>query len=477
MPTTLTVPDKAIYLDNEVLESVERHVSVFAHFKINELMQEYPAEHRIECDKKNAIYETFKSTVNDNDRLLKFVRMESLPYPLGVKKLEIEDGDEVLDVSPLRAFTGTPSISNPGWESKIVEESKKKKHSIVVEINQDPAYYQYEVSTNPNEVEFYVSFADRALFGWFHKKNLPLASEEVRALEFPVVCSLRYCLEDISDHGIASDKWKKVFPDNLGAGTEIEDVYQPKINESTYQKYQPVTSNGSNLPTPIILEAVPRMGHLKVGKNALGPSDEGIYGDRFINLEKKDIKDRLTKLDPPHKRINLICMEALEQKANPEVRSKAYSTHQLRTLLRTAVTGFAGARALMEPEGGGYNWKEMIINTGLWGCGEYGNNPGVICLIQLAAAHFLGYVHDSQPGNQREKPAISRLIFYVGTSETTLIEAGFKIFYDVWNSPEIVRKVNGSDQVIPELFLENVQRKLAGEEHQGKFHWLKKNNN
>ncbi|KAJ3121739.1 hypothetical protein HK098_003440 [Nowakowskiella sp. JEL0407] len=449
-PPTDPVPPKPEVKpgDNELLESVKFNVFSFAYFHIKSLMEHYKADHTIQCKKKAALYKKAKKELTEDD-LLAFVRLRSLPYPMAVRRIKNK-------VEFPTAHRGGEIVSG--------------NRPIIVEINEDEQYYQYK--HGDNAVEFYVSFADRKLFGWFQKENLPLATEEVRAMEFPVVCSLRLCLDDIYENGKDKEgNWTKVFPKPIKLRGGAANVFGPAIDENTHELYQPVTSDGANRPTPILLIGTPRMGKLDCG---------GIYGEEFKGASVETVKDAMTALEPDgsghYELTNFICMEALEQAANPEVRRGAYSIHQLRTLLRAAMTGFAGARSAIQPNE--KKLHELIINTGLWGCGEYGNNPGVICLIQLAAAYFVGYVYDED--SAREKPAIQRLIFYIGPKETKdpipkhkkyeLVTDGIDIFHNLWGMEEI-RDTYGN--VIPDLFLAKLEKELQ----HPKFYWRKKNHN
>ncbi|KAJ3121848.1 hypothetical protein HK098_003333 [Nowakowskiella sp. JEL0407] len=439
--------DPKILDDNELLENAHRNVFAYAYFNINNLIKEFPAAKKIECEKKLAIYNEYGDNLYvDDDDLLGFIRMRSMPYPLTVKKFE-DELKFAIEPAPLEGRNGTVcSALEP----------------IIVEINENPEYYKYDVAANV--VEFYVSFADRAFFGWFYRNNLALASEEVRALEFPVVCSLRFCLEDIYEHG-NSVKWKRVI-------SKEPNSIHPVIDPSTHEIFQPVTSDGANRPTPIILIGTPRLGELKT---------DGIYGKKFQKITPDVAARRLHPITGSKPKINFISMEALEQKANPVIRRGAYTIHQLRTLLRTAMTGFAGARATIQPQTVTVGaetkkiWPEMIINTGLWGCGEYGNNPGVICLIQLAAAHFVGSIYDQQTGTA--KPAIQRLIFYIGedNKDKALILEGIDLFYSIWNEKLEIRSRTNENEVVPDLFLYRVEQELKLEKYENKYHWREKN--
>ncbi|KAJ3121849.1 hypothetical protein HK098_003334 [Nowakowskiella sp. JEL0407] len=467
--------------DNELVESVDRNVFAFAYLPVNLLMKTYRPV--IDCDKKRAIYNKVTRGVDvDDEDVIGVIRLRSLPYPLRVKHLKVQKDlpllsmDATTDPSSSRPSSrpNTPSTSATtvvGPNASTFRQKVSGNNPIEVYLDYSPGYYSYKPNENENEVEFCssdVSFADRAFFGWFHVADLPLASEEVRALEFPVVCSLRDCLKDIYQSGAkpGRKRWEMtgLLPAPPAPGSTVvsmsgTDVVFPPINEATYEQFQPVTSDGANRPTPILVIGVPRMGRIDTGD---------IYGPKFKQATVRQVESKTEQIfrgPEGYDLANFISMEALEQKANPEVRKGAYSIHQLRTLLRTAMTGYAGARAAIQPN---FRWPDLIINTGLWGCGEYGNNPGVIALVQLAAAYFTGVIADGT--RETERPAVSRLVFHIGTNEAdrAKVLAGMKLFYDVWASSEIVNP--GDKMVVPDLFLGEVERKLK-EDDSNFFHW------
>ncbi|KAJ1551689.1 Sperm flagellar protein 1 [Nowakowskiella sp. JEL0078] len=258
---------------------------------------------------------------------------------------------------------------------------------------------------------WHVNFADRQVFGWFDKKDISLASEDVRAFEHPIVGYIREFLKKISDYkpGDKKKPWVDMFKDakvNNDFPRFLPELSNENYESPHHKQFNPVTSDGANRPTPILFIGVPRQARLDI---------DGIYGKILNNLEEKLVLDKLHPTDLYY--TNFISMEALDHKAAPTIRKGNYDVNQLRSLLRTALTGFAGARAAIKPEDN--RWKPIIINTGLWGCGTYKNNPGIIALIQYAAAHLVGLVENDW--------AISRIVFHHET-ETSYS----KISEDKW---------------------------------------------
>ncbi|KAJ3121845.1 Talin-1 [Nowakowskiella sp. JEL0407] len=166
----------------------------------------------------------------------------------------------------------------------------------------------------------------------------------------------------------------------------------------------------------------------------------------FTEVSVELVKDRMESIIPEapdeYPLTNFICMQALEQAANPEMRCGVYSLNQLRNLLHTAMARFAGARLAVQPQEIGTHrlksWPELIINTGLWD---------------------------------------ARLIFYIGPEEkypvkykiSEQIQAGINIFYELWDSTKIIDE---DGNVVPDLFLSELEQKL----NDPKFYWRNNNN-
>ena len=85
---------------------------------------------------------------------------------------------------------------------------------------------------------------------------------------------------------------------------------------------------------------------------------------------------------------NIIAMEALKHG-----RGK-YTSKEIKKTLETAITGFIGAKVeSYQQYSESYkdsNKPLVCIHTGNWGCGAFGGNVSLMCLIQIFAARIAG---------------------------------------------------------------------------------------
>ncbi|KAJ1532436.1 hypothetical protein HK096_006796 [Nowakowskiella sp. JEL0078] len=444
--------------DNAVIEEVMRNVFVVAFFNVRKLFLEFKVS--VEDAHKKILYEAISKNMNFIDEFheLGFIRMRALPFPLKVRNLR--DMELKIDYEEIIGF---------------------------YDYSDEP-----KSDRNLDVITFYVSFADRSMFGYFHKDGLKLASEDVRALEMPIVGSLRDCLLSIYNND-PKKPWERVlghFKTNEKTNELPQSEHvQPTIDTErpVNNQFGPYTSDTAGRPTPIILMGVPYQAKLNT-RQIYGKIPSGLDKNIFTSKEIFEPKSSFT---------NLIAIEALDQKRNPIARQGCYTVHQLRTILRTTMTAFASARAAIQPKDNG-SWPDLVIHTGLWGCGVYKNNPGISCLIQYAAAHFVGVVS----GKNGPKPAITKLYFHLDpllnvakqrglTLETlqradlsekeeknfrkVLIEIGqfhegLRLFDEAW---EASANKDENRQILPEEFLREIQKRLS--EHKHKYfnlHWL-----
>ena len=138
---------------------------------------------------------------------------------------------------------------------------------------------------------------------------------------------------------------------------------------------QPLTVEGG-APTPITIAGVERRCAIATEPNLAEGRPYGLYGNRFRAASEEAVRKAVRRLDPPT-RSNLIAMEA------PVGYSGPYTEAQLRFILTTAATGFAGAVAASEG-------RRVVVHTGFWGCGAYGGDRELMALLQQLSARLAG---------------------------------------------------------------------------------------
>ena len=209
-----------------------------------------------------------------------------------------------------------------------------------------PSVYGYEAPSDPSEFHFWTNFADKHLFA-FYASDL-FAQDEWQCMEIPALCSLR----------------------------EWMDAHSKADGNAA-----PLTVQGGN-PTPVIVMNAPR----EVNIDAVGHK---IYGNAFSVASTETI-DAATTLLPRPVLSHIIAMEALKH------RHGAYTSRDIALTLQTAITAFKAAvvEASLEfadrkLEGQGLAPK-VVIHTGNWGCGAFGGNVEIMCLLQMIAARVAG---------------------------------------------------------------------------------------
>lgn len=211
--------------------------------------------------------------------------------------------------------------------------------------------YGYEPASDPREFHFWTNFADKHLFA-FYASNL-FAQDEWQCLEIPALCSLR----------------------------EWMDAHSKADSNAV-----PLTVQSGN-PTPVIVMNAPR----EVNIDAVGHK---IYGNAFSVAPVETI-DAATTLLPRPVLSHIIAMEALKH------RHGVYTSRDIALTLQTAITAFKAARLeaaleFADRKLGGHGQgmdPRIVIHTGNWGCGAFGGNVEIMCLLQMIAARIAGVEH------------------------------------------------------------------------------------
>ncbi|KAI8800960.1 hypothetical protein BJ742DRAFT_839169 [Cladochytrium replicatum] len=337
--------------DSEVIDEIERNTLSLLYANTKAMVNAY--QPKFDCEKKEAIYKEIAYTqdYHDDDQM-GVVRFRGIALPRTVRHVKV----------------------------------------VVVEMN---GFYKYDQLTDEKNVPWWVNFTDRTLFAWFHKKGLGLASEEIRAFEHPSMCSLREMLSDIGNHKLTKDenlskkKWYKVISeevtgDDLPITSWLDFLYKPdsivrkpkrfyqiferprerRLNcvpdlekdRAAYDNFIPRTTDPANRPTPILVIGAKRFGEVNTKIKRKGETKQtNIYGENFRQATVVEARSTATafwtvpktQAQPSKVTVNnFISIEALDKMTNPELYRGNYTIHQIRTLLRTALTGFAAARAV-----------------------------------------------------------------------------------------------------------------------------------
>ncbi|KAI8800961.1 hypothetical protein BJ742DRAFT_839171 [Cladochytrium replicatum] len=390
--------------DSEVIDEVERNTLSLLYANTSAMVKAY--QPKFDCTKKQAIYKKIaKKQSYDTHDQVGVVRFRGIALPRYV------------------------TLVSPNIVHKV------------------DLFYDYKQPSTSDNIPWWVNFTDRTMFAWFHKAGLGLASEEIRAFEHPSMCSLREMLSDIGKHKLLKDeslakkKWYNVISEPVQGGSRsllcVPDLEQER---NAYENFLPRTTDPANRPTPILVVGAKRFGRVDTIVGDEGKK-ENIYGDKFLKATVSQAES--TVKDCPLSVNNFISIEALDKMTNPELHRGNYTIHQVRTLLRTALTGFAAARAVSRQPApdmiSSLAYPNISINTGNWGCGEYKNNKSVIAFIQCAAVAMVGGVFDSIEIVDSEdfavfRPMVSALNYYYldKGSEKSDVNKGIQLFKEMW---------------------------------------------
>ncbi|KAL4492950.1 hypothetical protein ABPG72_020729 [Tetrahymena utriculariae] len=230
----------------------------------------------------------------------------------------------------------------------------------------EPIYSEYTYEKNSfNQFQWHVNFADQQIFG-FYETSL-FAQDEIQTAENPLLYHLRE-----------------------------EAIIQSKQNP----KLKPLTFEEKN-PTPILI-----INSLREGKINTKPTQNnpwGLYGKNFEKTDFKKIAEACEQIkEEDIIDVNIISMCSLSYQTG------YYTQEQIRFTFNTAYKSFREAYITVKKI---YSDKHIpiIINTGNWGTGAFGNNSELIVIIQLLAAeisqidHLKYYTFDEkgQKGFQR----------------------------------------------------------------------------
>ena len=194
---------------------------------------------------------------------------------------------------------------------------------------------------HPEYVEWHMNFANRDLFGAYGARAF--AQDELQVAEHPALGVLREAL-------LAS------------ARAQLFTVEQDQ-------------------PTPIVIMGVERRCEIATAPNAAAGRSKGLYGRAFSVADPEVVRAATHQVIPPTMS-NILAIEA------PANGTGCYTPGQIEFILKTAYSGFRAVRVETERKAG--NRAAIVIHTGYWGCGAYGNDRVLMALLQFLAARLAG---------------------------------------------------------------------------------------
>ena len=232
-----------------------------------------------------------------------------------------------------------------------------------IDIKMISNFYDYKNLTNSvKEINWWVNFADEYLFCGYSLELF--AQDEIMVAEHPILSCLKESLDFLSYKNIR---------------------YAPYTTQTRNRKF----------PTPILIKNVERM--LQFDTDPTENNKNGIYGSHFKHSSIEQIKEVTTILEPSTYS-NIISIEA------PKTSKGLYTKSQIIYAIQTAFTGFLAAKL----EGFILEKEVVVIHTGFWGCGAFGGNKLLMCIIQIICAKL---------------SKIDHLIFHTKSSSETVAEA------------------------------------------------------
>ncbi|KAL4472897.1 hypothetical protein ABPG72_020631 [Tetrahymena utriculariae] len=223
-------------------------------------------------------------------------------------------------------------------------------HEMRTQLFEGPYNYQSDFnSQKSNKKIWYVNFSDKNLFGYYH--TALFAQDEVQCCQFPILPYIKQYIQS---------------------------------NSKQEEGYYPVTRVGMN-SYPILILNCQCVCNINLQKTTQAYPN-GIYGNNFSSLKSEDVNLFFTF---PNKQdakvnINLICMSALSVYDQNGL-TRRYTADEIVYTFETVYRAFYSA--VQESKSNDQNVK-VVINTGNWGSGAFGNNLAFTVLVQLVAAHL-----------------------------------------------------------------------------------------
>lgn len=260
--------------------------------------------------------------------------LENLKHLIEEQKEEIHPGKLFLLERFLPAIVPASEFRQTLiWKKAVLsvagyEDFSQKQVLQSAKLRLDLGHYDYP-QAGPGQRVFHVNFSDPVLFRYWWTGLL--AQDEVQVVEHPQLAV-----------------WQRILSrqdrDLIHLDTDQQEV--------------------------ALILGVPRLGVLET---------RSIYGADFWDAPN-DILE-ISSTPGFQGRTDLIAMAA--RPVRPEMQGRAYRRQDIEYHLKTVLTAFLAARR--ESVG-----RELIIHTGNWGCGAFGNNPVMMAMLQIFAASATG---------------------------------------------------------------------------------------
>ncbi|KAI9328017.1 hypothetical protein DFJ73DRAFT_129578 [Zopfochytrium polystomum] len=320
----------------------------------------------------------------------------------------------------------------------------------------DEGFYNFERDAENRFDDWYVSFSEKALFGSHDTDNF--ASDDIMALEHPILGSIREVCTDVCLNGLFYNSWAHIGTVKAKKGLLLGPQYEFYLSKDKskpdlrYSDAAPFTVDPSDRPTPFLIKNIPRVCDIAIALH-VDDKDYRIYRN-FKYTDYAILQRAVQPLSPPFHNTNIVCMKALDKLENPlRPRSGAYRLHELRQIFQTAYTAFCGVVRSWEDDGsggkggaagGGGGDGGVQLHTGDWGCGEYLNSRVVVAFLQVAAAKAAGVhqlVYHSERGVEDLQEALMLMdeVWPVGTAEVRVDELLLALYRRGYQWAEDVR--------------------------------------
>ena len=231
------------------------------------------------------------------------------------------------------------SITFARYRSSSIPFSISTSFDTVLELREDIFGYEPR-SGGSDTLEWYLNFANTDLFCAYGGRAF--AQDELQVMEHPALCALREAL----------------------VATSRGQLFTVERGE----------------PTPIVIMGIERRCEISTAPDNGAGRPKGLYG-RLFSAASSEVVRRATRAIVPPTVSNILAIEA---PANGEGQ---YTLAQLNLILSTAYSGFRAAQIESSRHVAGKK-KAVVIHTGFWGCGVYGNDKVLMALLQLLAARL-----------------------------------------------------------------------------------------